>query len=76
MAQHNEMENLLFPQSPPGEVELAVEAALDAGYKHIDTAYNYQNEEAVGNGLHKWFQKTGRKRSEVFIVTKVSQSVS
>lgn len=58
-------------QSPPGEVELAVEAALDAGYRHIDTAFIYQNEEAVGFGLHKWLQKTGTKRSEVFVVTKL-----
>ncbi|KAG7175013.1 Aldose reductase A-like, partial [Homarus americanus] len=58
-------------QSPAGEVEAAVETALDAGYRHIDTAFVYLNEEAVGVGLHQWLNKTGNKRSEVFVVTKL-----
>ncbi|XP_042869604.1 aldose reductase-related protein 2-like [Penaeus japonicus] len=58
-------------QSPPEQVTQAVEAALDAGYRHIDTAYNYLNEEAVGAGLRNWLEKTGKSRSEVFVVTKL-----
>ncbi|XP_042869596.1 aldo-keto reductase family 1 member A1-like [Penaeus japonicus] len=58
-------------QSPPEQVTQAVEAALDAGYRHIDTAYNYLNEEAVGAGLRNWLAKTGKNRSEVFVVTKL-----
>ena len=58
-------------QSPKDEVAKAVECALDNGYRHIDTAYNYLNEEGVGDGLHAWLEKTQNKRNSVFVVTKV-----
>lgn len=58
-------------QSPAGEVEAAIEIALDEGYRHIDTAYNYLNEDAVGVGIHKWLKKTKTDRKEVFVVTKL-----
>jgi 2,5-diketo-D-gluconate reductase B len=47
-----------------------VETALKLGYRHIDTAAMYGNEEAVGEG----FRASGLKRDEVFITTKVWQS--
>ena len=47
-----------------------VEAALMLGYRHIDTASMYGNEEAVGEG----FRASGLPRGEVFITTKVWQS--
>jgi 2,5-diketo-D-gluconate reductase B len=47
-----------------------VEAALKAGYRHIDTAAMYGNEEAVGEG----FRAAGVPRDQVFITTKVWQS--
>src|SRR5262245_56450592 len=47
-----------------------VETALKLGYRHIDTASMYGNEEAVGDGL----RASGIKRDEVFINTKVWQS--
>ncbi|KAM3530448.1 hypothetical protein MY4038_004902 [Beauveria bassiana] len=49
----------------------AVLRALEAGYRHIDTAWNYGNGEAergVGEALRKW----NGKREEVFIVTKLA----
>ncbi|CAL4060135.1 unnamed protein product [Meganyctiphanes norvegica] len=58
-------------QSPVDEVSAAVEAALECGYRHIDTAYNYLNEEGVGEGLHNWLKKSKAKRSEVFVVSKL-----
>ncbi|KAI0476299.1 aldo/keto reductase [Xylariaceae sp. FL0804] len=53
------------------ETEDAVTAALDAGYRHIDSAARYANEEACGRALQKWLQRTGVPRSEVFITTKL-----
>jgi glycerol 2-dehydrogenase (NADP+) len=40
-------------QSAPGEVAAAVEHALKSGYRHIDAAFIYQNENEVGEGLKK-----------------------
>jgi diketogulonate reductase-like aldo/keto reductase len=45
----------------------AVVAALQAGYRHIDTADMYGNEEAVGDGL----RGTAVQRDEIFVTTKV-----
>lgn len=44
-----------------------VERALDVGYRHIDTAASYGNEEAVGAGL----RASGLPRDAVFVTTKV-----
>ncbi|GEO25372.1 glyoxal reductase [Alicyclobacillus acidoterrestris] len=49
------------------EVENAVTYALNAGYRHIDTAAAYQNEEGVGNAV----RKSGIPRNELFITTKL-----
>lgn len=45
-------------------------AALENGYKHIDTAFVYYNEEAIGKSLKKYFDNGG-KREDLFITTKV-----
>lgn len=47
-----------------------VAQALDLGYRHIDTAQVYDNEEKVGRGL----QDSGLDRDEVFLTTKVWRS--
>jgi len=44
-----------------------VEQALRLGYRHIDTAEMYDNERAVGEGLHA----SGVRRGDVFMVTKI-----
>jgi diketogulonate reductase-like aldo/keto reductase len=54
-------------QTPPEETRDAVRAALDAGYRHIDTAAAYGNERQVGDAVHA----SGLDRSEVFLETKV-----
>lgn len=55
---------------PPVAVDVAVTSALENGYKHIDTAFTYGNEEAIGKTLKKWFAK-GNKREDLFITSKV-----
>ena len=51
----------------PGECERCVTDALNTGYRLIDTAQAYQNEEGVGNA----WRKSGLKREDLFLVTKV-----
>jgi diketogulonate reductase-like aldo/keto reductase len=54
-------------QVGPEETEAAVTAALSAGYRSIDTAAAYGNEEAVGAAI----AKSGIAREELFITTKL-----
>ena len=54
-------------QSPPAETVTAVESALAAGYRLIDTAAAYANEREVGEGI----RRSDVLRDEVFIETKV-----
>lgn len=54
-------------QTPFDDTSGAVTAALDVGYRHVDTAAAYGNERAVGDGI----RRSGHHRSEVFIQTKV-----
>ena len=59
-------------QSDKGLVEMAVEYALkEAGIRHIDAAYAYQNEEEVGNGIAKAIASGKVKREDIFVTTKV-----
>ncbi len=55
-------------QVPPDETAQTVRAALDAGYRHIDTAQMYGNEEGVGRAL----AESGLSRDEVFVTTKLN----
>ncbi|XP_021369715.1 alcohol dehydrogenase [NADP(+)]-like, partial [Mizuhopecten yessoensis] len=59
-------------RSKPDEVKTAVRTALDAGYRLIDTAYNYLNEEAIGEVLDETFKVGKLKREELFICTKLA----
>ena len=54
-------------QVPPQEAERCVSDALKAGYRMIDTAQAYGNEEGVGAAI----AKSGIPREEIFIVTKI-----
>lgn len=54
-------------QVTPEECERCVLDAISVGYRSIDTAQAYQNEEGVGNAI----EKCGVPRSELFITTKV-----
>ncbi|GBP61195.1 hypothetical protein EVAR_28404_1 [Eumeta japonica] len=52
-------------------LERAVEAALEAGYRHFDTARAYENEKALGRALARWTGGDSAKREELFVVTKL-----
>ncbi|HEY5890642.1 MAG TPA: aldo/keto reductase [Acidimicrobiia bacterium] len=54
-------------QIPPDDTEEAVATALDVGYRSIDTAAAYQNEEAVGRAI----RDSGIRREDLFITTKL-----
>jgi 2,5-diketo-D-gluconate reductase A len=54
-------------QIPDEQTEQAVSDALAAGYRSLDTAAAYQNEEAVGRAI----QNSGIARSELFVTTKL-----
>jgi len=57
----------VFKTQEGSEVENAVKWALEAGYRHIDTAAIYMNERGVGNAV----KASGIPRNELFITTKL-----
>ncbi|MDU5420484.1 MAG: aldo/keto reductase, partial [Cutibacterium avidum] len=54
-------------QVPADEAEKAVSTALEAGFRHIDTAAIYGNEEGVGRAL----AASGLDRKDLFVTTKL-----
>jgi 2,5-diketo-D-gluconate reductase A len=54
-------------QTPNDDAAEVVRTALEAGYRHIDTAAGYQNEQGVGEGI----KASGLAREDVFVTTKV-----
>lgn len=57
----------VFQMTDSAECERAVIAAIETGYRLIDTAASYQNETQVGNAL----KRSGIARNELFITTKL-----
>ncbi|NLS20694.1 aldo/keto reductase [Rhizobium sp. P40RR-XXII] len=55
----------------PDEADGAVESAIIAGYRHIDTAEGYHNEAGVGEGVKAGMAATGISRADLFVTTKV-----
>ena len=57
-------------KSKPGEVEAAIKAGINAGYRHLDCAALYGNEKEIGSALKEVFGSVC-KREDVFIVSKL-----
>ncbi|KAM8892671.1 aldo-keto reductase family 1 member C1 isoform 1-T1 [Spinachia spinachia] len=56
---------------PRTSLQGAVEAAIAAGYRHIDTAHLYQNEADIGKALRSKMQQGVIRRQDMFIVSKL-----
>jgi 2,5-diketo-D-gluconate reductase A len=57
-------------QIPPEDTARAVDAALHAGYRHIDTAEMYRNERGVGEAI----RASGLDREDVYVTSKLNNS--
>jgi 2,5-diketo-D-gluconate reductase A len=55
-------------QIPPDDTERAVSVALEAGYRHIDTAEMYGNEQGVGDAV----RASGLDRADVYVTSKLN----
>ncbi|KAJ5329080.1 hypothetical protein N7541_000790 [Penicillium brevicompactum] len=61
-------------QSQPGEVARAVSHAIKVGYRHIDAALCYQNENEVGQGIKEAIDAGIVTRKDLFVTTKLWSS--
>ncbi|XP_050546838.1 aldo-keto reductase family 1 member A1-like isoform X2 [Daktulosphaira vitifoliae] len=58
-------------QAKDNELKTALNEALKAGYRHIDTATAYGNEQVIGEVLKEWFESGKISREDVFITSKL-----
>jgi len=65
----NSIPQIGFGTSPLNDRDVvpAILAALEAGYRHIDAAYRYNNEKGVGQGV----RESGIPRGDLFVTTKL-----
>lgn len=59
---------------PAPDAARLVADALKTGYRHVDTAALYGNEDGVGAGLRAFIEETGTVRDEIFLTSKVWNS--
>nr|XP_010589074.1 aldo-keto reductase family 1 member C1 homolog isoform X2 [Loxodonta africana] len=58
-------------EAPKGKAEEATKLAIDAGFRHIDSAYLYQNEEEVGRAIRSKIADGTVKREDIFYTSKL-----
>src|SRR5204862_1062390 len=58
----------------PVKTGQATKAALEAGFRHLDCAERYRNEQAVGDAVQKVFKAGAVQRKDVFVTTKLWNS--
>jgi len=58
-------------KSGPDVIRQTVKEAVYAGYRHLDCAWMYQNEQEVGKAIHELFSEGVVKREELFITSKL-----
>ncbi|XP_065344139.1 aldo-keto reductase family 1 member B1-like [Cloeon dipterum] len=61
-------------ESKPGEVKTAVDAAISAGYRHIDCSPTYGNEAEVGDAIAAKIKDGSVTRDQMYIVSKLWQT--
>jgi diketogulonate reductase-like aldo/keto reductase len=59
---------------PEDETQSVVEQAIKVGYRHIDAAAGYENEQGVGDALRATGFNNGELRSQIFVTTKLRDS--
>lgn len=52
-------------------METTLNTALNVGYRHIDTAILYENEDTIGKVINKWIAEGKLKREDLFVTTKL-----
>ncbi|XP_010589074.2 aldo-keto reductase family 1 member C1-like isoform X2 [Loxodonta africana] len=58
-------------EAPKGKAEEATKLAIDAGFRHVDSAYLYQNEEEVGRAIRSKIADGTVKREDIFYTSKL-----
>ncbi len=53
------------------QAEFCVSEAIKAGFRHIDSAEGYENEEGTGRGIIKGLKEAGISRDDIFVTTKL-----
>ena len=54
-----------------GDVSEIIASAIQAGYKHIDCAWAYENQRQIGAGIKKGLNRTGLQRKDLWITSKL-----
>lgn len=66
-----QLQPLWFMQVPKSEALEATKYAIEVGFRHIDSAYLYQNEEQVGQAIRSKIADGTVKREDIFYTSKV-----